>query len=319
MSKEAFLFPGQGSQKTGMGENLVNHPDPELSRIAKHTFEEANDVLQMDYKKICFENTDGILDRTLYTQPSLLIVSTAAMRMLEHQGLTPDIVAGHSLGEYSALVAAHAIEFPDALKLVSERGRSMEEAMKLDREMMLNSTGEENPGRMAAILGLPLDTVEDIVNQPNSIYRSEIANINAEGQIVIAGRDSAIDNASRLTQAMRGKMRKLNVSIASHCSLMEPAKLAMSRAVDIVDFKKPALPFVGNVSGSFVSTAEGVKRGLVDQMTGTVQWLDTMKIMVEDGVETITEVGPGEVLSNLMKRTAKEVSLKRTDTLFTIT
>lgn len=300
MSKEAFIFPGQGSQKTGMGKNLVEHPDPSLAMIARRTFEEANDTLSEKFDEICFTNPEGKLDQTAFTQPALLITSVAALRMLDAQERQPDIVAGHSLGEYSALVAAEALSFEQALKLVKARGECMEEA------------GRINPGRMAAILKLPFDQVQAICDASGA----EIANHNSEQQIVIAGKNDAVEYASQLATDQRGRVIGLNVSIASHCGLMAPAQQQMDLLLRTVDVSDPQLPFIANISGTYSDTAQSVKRGLVDQLTGTVRWLDTMRLMQQDGVDSVVEVGPGEVLSSLFKRTYPHIQRQSTDKIF---
>lgn len=298
----AFVFPGQGSQKIGMGEHLVNNPDPELAQIAYQTYEEASDILEMDFSRICFSDPEQQLDSTRITQPALLITSIAAFRVLNRKDIKPQVVAGHSLGEYSALVAAEALSFEQALKLVSARGQFMEEA------------GEVNPGKMAAVLKLPLEQVKDICEQSGA----QIANINSDQQIVIAGKNDSVTYATEMARDRRGRVIGLNVSIASHCDLMQPAQENMNMLLSNTDISDPKVPFIANVSAEYTYTGDEVRRGLVDQMTGTVQWLDSVRKMVnsKNGVQSMIEVGPGSVLTNLMKYIDSSVTTHTTEKLF---
>ncbi len=302
MSKEtqqAFIFPGQGSQKVGMGEGLLKHPYPDLAQIAQRTYEEAQDVLEMDFAEICQNDPENQLDSTRITQPALLVTSIAAFRMLNHLDYKPDVVAGHSMGEYSAVVAAEALSFEQALRLVKARGEFMEEA------------GEINPGKMAAILRLPVEQVAQICEESGA----QLANINSEQQIVISGSNETVTYASRLAADKKGKVIGLNVSIAAHSSLMEPAQQQMEMLLSTLDVADPTVPFVANVHGNYMHTADEVRRGLVNQMTGSVLWLDSVKRMIGDGVGSFIEVGPGEVLSNIIKRIDKTVDTQNSDTI----
>ncbi len=284
-----------------MGENLLIHKDPQLRQAAVRTFEEASDTLHEDFSRLCLTDPEGKLDRTIYTQPALLLVSIAALRMLELQGRRPDVVAGHSLGEYSALVAAEALSFEQGLRLVRARGEYMEEA------------GETNPGRMAAVLKLPLEQIKEICEESGA----EIANINSEQQIVIAGKHDAVEYATQLATDKKGRVIGLNVSIASHCSLMEPARQRMDFLLQSFPFGDPVIPFVANISGNYIDTSQEVKRGLVDQLTGSVRWLDTMKLLERRGVESYVEVGSGEVLSGLLRRSISNAVISSADKIFT--
>lgn len=290
--RTGFIFPGQGSQHEGMAGNLVNHVDPQLSQIATYTFEEASDILQQDFKKICLTASKEELGQTRITQPALLITSIAAHRMLTHKGESPDIVAGHSFGEYSALVAAEALSFAQGLKLATLRGIFMEEA------------GEINPGKMASVLKLPLDEVEEICRASGA----QIATINTEGQVVIAGGKDCVTYATSLAQDKKGKVIGLDVSIASHSSLMKPAKEKMENLLISLSINNPEIPIIGNTTAQALYTGKEIKRELVDQMTDTVLWLDSMKRMVgEYNVDTVIEVGPGNVLTGMMRRIDKSV------------
>lgn len=293
--KTGFVFPGQGSQHEGMGKDLVSHVDPQLSQIAIRTFEEASDILLQDFQEICFTATKEELGQTRITQPALLITSMAAFRMLKNIGETPDIVAGHSFGEYSALVAAEALSFEQGLKLASLRGIFMEEAGKI------------NPGKMASVLKLPLNEVEEICRMSGA----ELATINTEGQIVIAGDNDSVTYATSLAQDKKGKVIGLDVSIASHSNLMKPAKEKMENYLISLSIHNPEIPIIGNTTAQRLYTGQEVKRELVDQMTDTVLWLDSMRKMIDEyNVDTMIEVGPGNILTGMMKRIDKSVAVR---------
>lgn len=298
--KTAYLFPGQGSQKIGMAKNLVDYKIPDLARVARLTFQEAEDTLSKKILDVCLNGPSEILNDTTFTQPALVVASTAALRMLEAEGKRPDVVAGHSLGEYSALVAAEALSFEQALRLVEKRGEYMAEA------------GEKNPGKMAAILRLPLSAVKEICKQSGA----EVANINSEEQIVIAGSPESITYASDLVVDAKGKVVTLNVSIGSHSSLMKPAEEKLRILLEQVNIGDPSVPVISNVTGKYVYKAGEVRRYLVDQLTQPVKWLDTIQLLSEDKCTYYVEVGPGEVLNNLVKRIAKESKTTSTDRLF---
>lgn len=292
MSKEvpvAFLFPGQGSQKVGMGLKLA-----EDHREAKLTFEEANDTLGRNISNICFNGPKEILDSTINTQPAILVTSIAALRVLKKMGKIPDQVAGHSLGEYSALVAAEALSFAQALRLVQERGRLMEEA------------GEVNPGSMAAVMGLDIEQVREICHQAGA----EIANINTPLQIVISGKRDTVRYAADLVQNRKGKPIGLNVSIAAHSSLMEPAKKNMEILLRGIPIQNPKIPFVANVTGNYAKTGDEIRRYLVDQITGSVLWLDSIKILRSNGIQTFVDVGPGEIMAGMIRRIDPQVAVE---------
>jgi len=276
----AFVFPGQGSQRVGMGQKIYNN-----YRVAQLTFEEANGVLGRDITSICFSGPKDILDATTNTQPAIITTSIAALRVLEEEGRIPDQVAGHSLGEYSALVAAKALEFSDSLRIIQARANLMEAA------------GLENPGGMAALLGLSIDTVQEICH----LSGAQIANINTEKQIVITGKKESIIHASELAKDNQGKVINLNVSIAGHSPLMQSAKYGLSEVLQTVNLQNPKVPFVANVTGSYIQEADGVRQGLVNQITGSVLWFHTIKTMIENGVTRFVEVGPGKVLSGLIR------------------
>lgn len=289
MNKEmAFVFPGQGSQKVGMGRNLYNN-----FQTARRTFEEAEDVLHKNLLTLCFNGPETSLNDTRNTQPAILAVSIAALRVLGEQERNPDQVAGHSLGEYSALVAVRALNFPDALRLVSARAEYMADA------------GQAKPGKMAAILGLSFEDVKKICQETGA----EIANINTETQIVIAGNSNVVEKAVEIAKK-KGKAIVLNVSIASHSSLMEDARQKLADYLQSVPIQDPQITFVANVSGTYVFHAEEVRSGLVDQITGSVLWLDTIRTMIENRVDTFVEVGPGKVLSGIIRNIDRQVKVE---------
>ncbi|OGM20716.1 [acyl-carrier-protein] S-malonyltransferase [Candidatus Woesebacteria bacterium RIFCSPHIGHO2_01_FULL_38_9] len=288
----AFVFPGQGSQKVGMSMPLLEHKNSDISGIAGLTYEEADDILQMKLKALCTEGPEEILNETRFTQPALLVTSIAALRILNSRGFKAEFVAGHSLGEYSALVAAEALSFEQALKLVKARGEFMTEA------------GRQNSGSMAALMDLSLDEVRSICEKTGA----EVANINTENQIVIAGKSDTITYAISEAKSRKGRARELNVSIAGHSSLMEPARQNLEIFLQKEVVNDPNLKFVQNSTGNYAETGEQVRRGLVDQMTGTVHWLETIRLMNRDGVGEFIEVGPGEILSNIIKRILPQTS-----------
>lgn len=303
MTKElrrAFVFPGQGSQLIGMGKNLVNHTDIQLAQIAKKTYEEASDALGYDVLSLCLTGPKELLNTTRMTQPALFTTSIAALRLLLQQEITPDIVAGHSLGEYSANVAAGTLGFAQALMVVARRGEFMEAA------------GIQNPGRMAAILGLPFEEVSRICESSGA----QIANYNLKTQIIIAGGNNIVANAVKLAEGRQGRAKYLDVSIAGHCKLMEPAKQRLQTLLEGERIGDPKLPIIVNATGDYARNGNEVRQFLIDQMTQSVLWLDTVRRMIGDGVTTCIEVGPGNVLTNLMRRIKTSPSITNTDAIF---
>jgi [acyl-carrier-protein] S-malonyltransferase len=282
----AFLFPGQGSQAVGMGKNLF-----ERFPVARQTFEEADQALGKKLSQLCFEGPDDQLRLTENTQPAILTTSVAAWRVLEEKGIKPGFAAGHSLGEYSAQVAAGTISFTDAVRTVRNRGKYMQEAVPV------------GTGAMAAILGMNLDSVGAICGDAAQGEVCEPANINSPDQIVISGHAAAVERAVKLAQE-RGAKRAilLPVSAPFHCSLM---KLAQERlAVDLqkLTFAAPKVPVVCNVYAKPVEDAESSREALVRQVTGSVNWSDSMQLLIARGVQTYMEVGPGKVLCGLMRQ-----------------
>jgi [acyl-carrier-protein] S-malonyltransferase len=287
MSKTAFLFPGQGSQSVGMGSALAaNFP------AARQVFEEANDALGFDLAAICFDGPEDQLRLTEFTQPAIFTVSVAALRVLNQKGMQADYVAGHSLGEYSANVAAGAISFADAVRTVRKRGQLMQQAVP---------AGE---GAMAAILGMQADAVAAVckdASQPGSPV--EPANMNSPEQVVISGAAAAVERAMALAKE-RGAKRAvaLPVSAPFHCSLMQPAQDALKPVLEAIPFSTAKVPVVVNVDARLVKDAADLREALVRQVTGAVRWTESMQMLIADGVTQFVEVGPGKVLSGLLRQ-----------------
>ncbi|MEE9198444.1 MAG: ACP S-malonyltransferase [Dehalococcoidia bacterium] len=296
-NQTAFIFPGQGSQVVGMGRELYDR-----SPAARKVFEEADEALDFPLTRLCFEGPQEELTLTYNAQPAIFTVSIAGLKYLEQvtgeRQPQAAFVAGHSLGEYTALVAADSVAFPDALRLVRERGRLMQEATSI------------TPGAMAAIIGLDEATTEDICQQTGM----EMSNINSRDQIVISGPRENLPSALDMARA-RGarKVVPLAVSSAFHSALMEPTVEGMSRALESVVFSEPAIPIVANSSAEPVTTIDEVKKELVWQLCHCVHWLKSVEFMISSGVSTFVEIGPGQVLSGLVRRinpSVRTLSLK---------
>ncbi len=296
----AYVFPGQGSQAIGMGRDLFTE-----SKAAKETFEEADDILGFSLSKLCFEGPEDQLKQTVNAQPAIMTASIAALRALgeahpEAFPSTPRFVAGHSLGEYTALVAANALPFNEALSLVRERGRLMQEAGRL-RE-----------GGMAAILGLDESLVEQLCQQVGI----EIANINSDGQIVLSGTKDALVRAVDLARAMGAKRAiPLEVSGAFHSSLMQPAVPGMAQAIYKASIRNPQIPIISNTKAEPIARQGEIQAELIDQMVSCVHWTKSVQYMASNGVKTFVEIGPGKVLTGLIKRIAKDVQTINVETM----
>jgi [acyl-carrier-protein] S-malonyltransferase len=287
MSKTAFLFPGQGSQSVGMGRDLVS-----AFPIARRTFEEANDALGFDLADLCFQGPEEQLRLTEFTQPAIFTVSVAALRVLAEAGVTADYVAGHSLGEYSANVAAGAIEFAVAARTVRRRGQLMQQAVP------------EGQGAMAAILGMPAETVIAVCRDASSEGSPvEPANLNSPEQTVISGATAAVERAIALAKE-RGAKRAvlLQVSAPFHCSLMQPAQDGLAPILQDIPFSAVKIPVVVNVDAALVTNGAELRDALVRQVTGAVRWTESMQLLIAEGVTTFVEVGPGKVLSGLLRQ-----------------
>lgn len=279
---KAYVFPGQGSQFPGMGKDLY-----ENSAAARAVFDKAGEVLGFDIVKIMFEGSDEQLRETSVTQPSIFIHSVAAARAIED--FTPDMVAGHSLGEFSALVASGALDYEDALRLVAARANAMNEACR------------QNPGKMAAIINLDDATVRKICDETEGIVVP--ANYNSPGQVVISGEADAIDRACKAAKAAGAKRAlPLPVGGAFHSPLMEPARAALAKAIDRTQFRAPICPIFQNVDSLPHTDPAEIKANLIAQLTGPVLWSQSVLNMHQAGATDFTELGPGSVLTNLIGR-----------------
>jgi len=286
----ALVFPGQGSQKVGMGKALAD-AFPE-SRAA---FQEVDDALGVPLSRLCFEGPEADLQLTVNTQPAILATSIAAWSALSARlTLRPSYVAGHSLGEYSALVAAGAIGLADAALAVRRRGQYMQEAVPV------------GIGAMAAILGLDLPAIEAACLEAAQGQVVSPANINSPGQVVIAGHKNAVDRASALARAAGAKRAvPLPVSAPFHCALMAPVQDQLARDLASVAFRDPVIPLVNNVDALVIRSADDCREGLVRQVSAPVRWLQVVETLVREGVDTVVEVGPATVLSGLVKKVDK--------------
>lgn len=282
----AFLFPGQGSQAVGMGKDLADkYP------VARQTFEEADTALGYSLSQLCFEGPEDKLRLTEITQPAILTASVAAWRVLDEKGIKPQFVAGHSLGEYSAHVAAGTLTFADAVRTVGKRGKYMQEAVPV------------GIGAMAAILGMELDKVTAICADAASGEVCQAANINSPEQVVISGHKGAAERAVQLAGERGAKKAVLlPVSAPFHCSLMKPAQDRLAGDLNALTFNKPSVPVVCNVDAAVLSEADHSRDALVRQVTGSVKWDQSMRVLIAQGIETFLEVGPGKVLFGLMRQ-----------------
>jgi len=282
----AFLFPGQGSQAVGMGKGFY-----ETSPGAKAVFEEANAALGFDLVRLAFEGPEAELALTANTQPAVLTASVAAAAACAERGLRPALTAGHSLGEYSALVVAGALRFADAVRIVRKRGEFMQDAVPV------------GTGAMAAIMGVELAAVERVCADAAQGEVVEIANVNSALQIVIAGHRAAVERAVALATERGGKMSvMLPVSAPFHCSLMTPAGAKLARELDALPVVDPALPVVRNVDAGVTRKAEDVRPFLLRQVASPVRWTDCVRRLAEEGATAFVEVGPGRVLTGLLRR-----------------
>lgn len=292
MGKVAFVFPGQGSQVVGMGKELYEKYD-----IAKELFHKADQALGYSIMDMCFNGPEEELRKTYNTQPAILTISVICYELLKQQGVTPDIVAGHSLGEYSALVAAGALEFSDAVLLVHKRGQFMQQAVPI---------GE---GSMAAILGLDRNSIVEICEKTQAEFGAvQAVNFNCPGQVVIAGKVQAVEKAVEMLKAAGAKRAvMLPVSAPFHSTLMKPAAAQLAVELENIAVHDAVIPVVANVDGKIVTTGSTIKKLLVEQAASPVKWEDCVAEMTNYGADLFVEVGPGKVLSGFTKKIAKEV------------
>jgi [acyl-carrier-protein] S-malonyltransferase len=292
----AFVFPGQGSQYVGMGKTLFD-----ASETARRVFRRADEILGFGLTHMCFEGPEHDLNDTINAQPAILTVSIACLTALRErwqamgQVIAPRYVAGHSLGEFTALVAADVIDFDSALVLVRERGRLMKE------------NGTERPGGMLAVLGLDREVVEAVVAEAAACGIITVANANSPGQIVLSGEAAALDRAAELARA-RGAARvmRLPISIASHSPLMARAAAQFGEIVARLPLRQPRIPIVANITGQILTTADEIRRELADHILKPVQWTSSVVEMVARGSAEFLEIGPGQVLSGLIRRISQD-------------
>lgn len=295
MGKTAYLFPGQGAQKAGMGKDFYEH-----SAAARTFFEEASEQLQMDLKTLCFTDNEN-LNQTAYTQPAMVTAELAIVEAMKEAGIfCPDAAAGLSLGEYSALAAAGVLAPMDAVRAVKSRGRLMEEAVP---------AGE---GAMSAVLAMKTETVEEILGDLGEVW---IANDNCPGQLVISGRTEAVERAEEaLRRAGAKRVIRLKVSGPFHSPLLKKAGEALGTVLEPIPAARPEIPYVANVTGAYVREKEPVKELLIRQVSGQVRWRQSILMMLEDGVDTFVEIGPGKTLSAFVRKISREAVVRNLET-----
>ncbi len=301
MKPIAFIFPGQGSQYVGMGKELF-----ENFAVAKQIFEEADDTLHFSISALCFKGPEETLKLTENTQPAILTTSIGALKVLEaEKGMTPQFTAGHSLGEYSALVASGALTFSEAVKIVHLRGKFMQEAVPV---------GE---GAMAAVLGMEREQIEKLCEEISSGEVLTPANFNCPGQIVIAGHSKAVERAIEKVKQEGKKAVLLPVSAPFHSPLMKPAGERLGKALEEIAVSDLKIPVVTNVEAEVNTSKDRVKGLLVAQVSSPVRWEESMRKMIEKGIEQVLEIGPGKVLSGLMRRIDNCIETKNLEDLQT--
>ncbi len=289
--KTAFIFPGQASQFVGMAKDLY-----ETFELARSYFDRANEILGFDLKKVCFEGPEEELKKTYITQPAIFVHSVVVNELLKEKGQTPQGVAGHSLGEYSALVAAGSLSFEDGLKLVQKRGQLMYES------------GKKNPGTMAALIGLSEEQVYALCDELKSEGVIQPANFNSPGQIAISGDVAVIHKAIEKAKEIGAKKAvELVVSGAFHSPLMDDARAGLQEALEKTEIKAAQVPVYTNVTAQPVTAADEIRSLLYRQLTSPVLWQKSMENMIADGFERFYEIGPGKVLTGLLKRINRQV------------
>ena len=293
MGKLAVVFAGQGAQKIGMGKELA-----ENYKVASNVFDEATDALGFDIREMIFEGDEATLMLTENTQPAVVTMSIAAYRVLEEKGIKPDIVAGLSLGEYSAHVASGTFKFADAVKLVKKRGKFMQEEVP------------EGIGAMAAILNLDAETVLACCKEASSEGICEAANFNCPGQIVVSGEVKAVEKCCEIAKEKGAKRAMLlPVSAPFHCSMLEGAGEKLAKELENVEISDMNIPVITNVTAEYVENKDVVKELLKKQVSNSVKWEESVRKMISDGVDTFIEVGPGKTLSGFIKKIDKEIAV----------
>jgi len=295
----AFVFPGQGSQYVGMGKALY-----EASEAARRVFRQADEILGIALSRLCFEGPETDLNDTVNAQPAILTVSVACLAALKErwqatgQTVAPDSVAGHSLGEFTALVAADVLDFETALKLVRERGR------------LMKANGQDRPGGMLAVLGLERPVIEEIVAEARMLGVITVANANSPGQLVLSGEPAALDRATELAR-QRGAARvvRLPITIASHSPLMARAAAQFADLVARLPLRQPRIPVIANITGQALTSADEIRKELADHILLPVQWSASVLEMIRRGSASFLEIGPGQVLSGLIRRISQEVQV----------
>ena len=292
--KNSWIFPGQASQKIGMGKDLYDKTE-----IGKKYYKTANEILEKNIQSISFNGPEEVLKKTKYTQPAIFIVSVIIGHAMIEKGYTPDIVAGHSLGEYSALVVSGAFDFSTGLELVKLRAESMQNAGKVNR------------GTMAAIIGLSSDDVNNLCDEISTDKIVVVANYNTKNQIVVSGHIEAVENLMISAKEFGAKMViPLNVSGAFHSPLMSPAREALADKLDSIQISDILYPLYTNVDAKPITKGEEIKKSLIRQLESPVQWHNVIQKMIDDGSDHFTEIGPGRVLQGLNRKIDKNVSTK---------